>query len=545
MLGFICGEEHEDVADTANGQWRQPPGCPRYHNPDPRPGRPLPMWDDHECEIPDIARFLFVPRYVELADHDELYPAGIPTAYPTDPGQEISALRFSPLLPGHSPYRALARRVTAIHDRLIRVNSGSNPNDDLRSLWRNRDRREGDIVRFVEGRHFVELLSALRMAITNLHNILVHPDEEGLDPDDMTIQRVLLVHACHQARQRFQCYYDNFLATLAEDSPLRLDTNAEWRRMWQLLRPLQLDADEATEQALAQARYLLAGMLPDIEAGEDLFLQSMSRRTTDTIELVQQVRDEYAGRLTMSDIPLVRRLLDRIDDSITHIGEDLGGPEAFCERSDQHLLLYELAASVSGMFQETVGVVAQRGEAGHWAERYEYIRDLLAEVGRERLLAATRERAELPRLAELYHVLGELEPIFRHVATLPHRYMDVGQEAWDAAIRVRNESRYKAGDGHMAAMLGKIYEYQRYLLTIYGRASPYDRNHPLRGAPPEHARRAYHEQWTEVADQLIEKYERMITIRFMDSQVDRHTVAGIDLLTAMCRMLQRLAEPGR
>ncbi|KAK5126604.1 hypothetical protein LTR85_009538 [Meristemomyces frigidus] len=540
---FICHEEHDDFDGDLNGHWRRRPGCPRHNNPHPRRGDRLPNWDNGEYEIQDVARGLFDPRQVQLSLDDDVYPAMIPLTYPPSLDQETPRMTFAPLLAKESHHRALARRVTDIHDRLLR--------GDLLQLWRKDDDSQYRREMFQGGKAFMELISALRHVVTYLHN---HFGEiRGLlSRRDTILHRIGYTHYVHILEQRFRLYHQ----ITRNNGELCVDEDPRWQAMFRTVARLQIGRrDEAalTQQTLADAQRLIAGLVAEYagapadagteDANDRAVLTVITTALHVLIPLVVDGQASGAERLSMPKCPSVHECIQILRDRIGPFASTEDIATEFRARSRNHALAFDLATLVPKLITIVDTKVYQDGEERHWAERYTWLQDVLLTASQERLKSAERGEEEPPRLDELYYVLTQLEPVFRHMATPPTRYMAIPPEAYDAAIAIRDATMYAAGEGPLQAVFAQAYSYLHDLLKLFDRHVAGDLNRRPAKVPSHAEREIFLRQLGQICDALVDTQQRKIQILAVGGQVDAHTNVAANLLMAMRHLLRRLAQP--
>ncbi|KAK4545455.1 hypothetical protein LTR36_002805 [Oleoguttula mirabilis] len=540
--------QHEDIDGADPRHWGDRPGCPRYNNPNPRRDSPLPSWDKADYEIQDVARTLLDDRQLRLMDDDSLSTAGIPPLYPPSRERDLSGMVFAQPTQRPSRYRGFARRVVDIHDRLVR--------GDLVQLWCSEDDVRRKTVRYKQGHLLVGVLSALRQVATMMHN---HSELNSgrLTPLERTLARIEYTHHVCIFRQLFRAYNRNFIKSDWPDD-LRLDSNQGWQIICATLRPLQLTTGE-DPATLRQDLADLGLMVEDLSTrhtaahpgdpanaveGRPL-VTSIVAHLQAILAILKPRQLNDAGRLSLPDSVFVQSFRNALVDSLRSVDATPQAAQAFCDLDNDHAMAYELAHQLPTLAMDAADESDRGGEAGHWAENHAWLQDMLLSVGQERQQIAEADEDGQPRLEQLYHLLSELEPLFRHMATPPTMYLDIPAQAWNTALRIRDATGYKPGRGPVRAVFADAYAFLREILAMYDRKTPGDLDRTPASLLPQTERANFHRRYGVVCDNLIAKQERKIQSLAVRGQADRHTDVAIRLLSALQHLLRRLNEPGQ
>ncbi|KAK6393290.1 hypothetical protein LTR65_002581 [Meristemomyces frigidus] len=252
-----------------------------------------------------------------------------------------------------------------------------------------------------------------------------------------------------------------------------------------------------------------------------------------------------AGRLSLPDSVFVQSFRNALVDSLRSVDATPQAAQAFCDLDNDHAMAYELAHQLPTLAMDAADESDRGGEAGHWAENHAWLQDMLLSVGQERQQIAEADEDGQPRLEQLYHLLSELEPLFRHMATPPTMYLDIPAQAWNTALRIRDATGYKPGRGPVRAVFADAYAFLREILAMYDRKTPGDLDRTPASLLPQTERANFHRRYGVVCDNLIAKQERKIQSLAVRGQADRHTDVAIRLLSALQHLLRRLNEPGQ
>jgi len=121
--------------------------------------------------------------------------------------------------------------------------------------------------------------------------------------------------------------------------------------------------------------------------------------------------------------------------------------------------------------------------------------------------------------------------------------MAVPPEAFQAAIQVRDETNYEAGEGPLQPVFEHAFGLLREFLGLYDRAEPGDTSLQPARLPTDMERPILAQMWGQASDELIDLQQRSIQMREVNAEVDRRTVMTIDILRPMRHVLAILRQP--
>ncbi|KAK5132102.1 hypothetical protein LTR08_000352 [Meristemomyces frigidus] len=539
-----------------NGHWRQRPGCPRYWSIDPRRGDRIAKWDWHEYEVQDVARRLFDRKEVDNFDQNNRHGAAIATTYPPNRAQELpTIMSFEALVDRPSPIGSLARRVVDTHDRLLV--------GDMAVLWSKDRPSDPGVFCFREGKEFVQLLAHLRRIVTYMHN---EDDVTWAPPpprsDDAVLKRVRFTHYVRLFTVAVRDY-DRLDLRIQEFPELRLGRIPGWMGMLRTLHQMRYayndsagndDSSAALRQAIMHFGQIINTLAPrfvidDTDednsglAGIPILVEAFSILLV--VGSVLRERGFRRGNLSIPDSNDVLKSLPRlavVANEIARLDTVGMGVAAVQDLAT----LQELITTLPSLFTELTDGEERRGEVEHWTTIYSWVQDVLLTVTEERLSRAASGGNDLPRMEELQHVLGVLEPLLAHFTTPPVIYTGLPVEVLNAALQLRDDTRYDAGEGPLQPVFTQAYEHLQNILVLYGRAAPDDRDcSPARTFSEENDEDAFEAMTKQLNSMRALRDACRARRRQTAHAVERSLLKNMmQLHAAMDHLLKRLLKPG-